>query len=69
MQVFLSSDKQNEYLAYIMPDGKNGAIINAKNGDVLIQVSGTSHHKTKIAIKSILEDMHVSFSAETRKRN
>lgn len=55
-----------ELKSVVHPDGKVGEVINAVTGDVMASVTGTSPHKTKIALKAALESLGVMFIAEGR---
>lgn len=55
-----------ELKSVVHPGGQVGEVINAASGDVLASVTGTSPHKTKIALKAALESLGVMFIAEGR---
>lgn len=55
-----------EYKSVVHPDGKGGEVIDATTGDVMASVSGSSSHKTKIALKKELEHLGVEFVTEGR---
>ncbi len=56
-----------EYRPVLSEDMLTGKIV-AVNGTVLSTVKGTSHHKTKIAVKRALESLGVEFAPEGRRR-
>ena len=64
----ITSQSGAEYDAIIDPSGKTGHVLDYISRDVVVSVSGSSAHKTKIAIKAALESLGVVFSEETRKK-
>lgn len=60
------SGSNGDYKTMISADGKTGAVISA-DGSVVKTVTGTSAHKTKIAVKVQLESLGVVFNREKRK--
>lgn len=64
--VFVSGE--TDLQAYIMPDGKTGAIVDSSTGTVVFEKKATSLHKIKIALKRFLEENHVTFKKETRSK-
>lgn len=64
----ITSQTGVEYDVIIEPNGKTGHILDYISRDVVMSVSGSSAHKTKIALKAALESLGVVFSEETRKK-
>lgn len=66
MRVLKSKDGI-EYRPVLSEDMLSGKVV-AGNGAVVSMVKGSSHHKTKIALKRALETLGVEFAPEGRRR-
>ena len=69
MQVLKSHTTGTEYKTSISTDGKTGKVTRMSDGEVVKKVSGTSAHKTKIALKKALKELGVVFLNEKRVRS
>ena len=67
LQVF-SNGKGREFKTMIEPGGKTGMVVEP-DGTVVDKVSGTSSHKTKIALKEALSKLGAVFEKEERVRS
>jgi hypothetical protein len=68
MQVFKKNLAPDEFKCVISADGKKGKVIDARTRETQKQVSGTSAHKTKIALKDALRVLGVPFLNERREK-
>lgn len=65
MQVFKGASG-GEYRALITQDGKDGYVLGMPHREILLKVSSTSAHKTKIKLKAALKTFGVIFLNERR---
>jgi len=63
----LKSRSGTEYRPVLSEDMKVGKVLTSA-GELVAEVTGSSHHKTKIALKKALEKLGVEFIPEGRKR-
>lgn len=62
----LKSVSGDELIATIGPTGRSGTIKSVINNEIKAEVTGTSPHKTKIALKKALYLLGVNFEKEKR---
>ena len=56
----------SEYKSVIYNDKLSGCVVDALKSQVVSKVTGTSEHKVKMALKTALEALGVTFNKETR---
>lgn len=63
----LKARNGTEYRPFLAGDMLSGGVLDV-GGTTVVAVTGTSHHKTKIAVKKALENLGVEFMPEGRVR-
>lgn len=66
LQILKGHTSGIEYKTLISPDGRDGYVLEMPTKAVRMMVTGTSSHKTKIALKRALKALGVVFLNEKR---